>query len=135
MTWIKDISVTITPDLPVWPGDARPVVELESIEENGAVIHVTSIRIGAHTGTHLDAPLHYLPHGGKVPDIALAKLMGDATVVDVGDVVAIDRKVLEERAAHLSTSRVILKSARNKGALFRKDFFYEYSALTPDGAA
>lgn len=135
MAWIKDISLTVTPDLPVWPGDPQPEITLDRIEEDGAIIHVTSLRLGAHTGTHLDAPLHFIPDGKRVPEIDLTRCIGEVVVVDVGSAEVIDRKLLEDLLPDLRTSRVLFKSDRNRGALLNREFFEEYTALSPDAAA
>jgi len=135
MTWIKDISVTLTPDLPVWPGDPQPEVTLDKIEEDGATIHITSLRLGAHTGTHLDAPLHFIPGGKRVPELDLNKFMGEVLVVDVGSVEVIDRDLLEQLIPDLRSPRVLFKSDRNRGALMRREFFEEYTAISPDAAS
>ena len=55
-----DISVTVTSMLPTWPGD--PKVELDRVEkiEEGANANVSRVAMGVHTGTHVDAPYHFL---------------------------------------------------------------------------
>ncbi|MBM3146095.1 MAG: cyclase family protein, partial [Chloroflexi bacterium] len=57
---IHDISLTIHPNLPTWPGD--PKIELQRISkiEDGADANVTHLSATVHVGTHVDAPYHFL---------------------------------------------------------------------------
>lgn len=78
-----DISLPITPDLPVWPGD--PHVKLTSV---GAIAHgdeanVTEVHMCVHTGTHIDAPKHYFDNGKAIDQIPLEKLIGKVLVVEI----------------------------------------------------
>ena len=63
---IYDISLTISPDLPTWPGD--PTLELEKFEsmDKGAHNNVSRISSSVHLGTHVDAPYHFLEDGPKL---------------------------------------------------------------------
>lgn len=77
-----DISLTISPDTPVYPGDPRPGIEsFSSIEYDGFC--VSRIVLGSHTGTHIDAPSHILKEGKAVHEISLEKLIGSAVVLDL----------------------------------------------------
>jgi len=75
-----DLSQKITTQMAVFPGD--PGVSLEpmtSFEKDGCL--VTELRFGSHTGTHLDAPLHFMPNGDPVDEIPLESLSGEAICV------------------------------------------------------
>jgi arylformamidase len=73
-TWM-DVSVPLRTGIVHWPGDPEPTFERISELEQGADANVTLCRMTAHTGTHMDAPAHFLP--GHVPGI-------DAFPVDIG---------------------------------------------------
>ena len=62
-----DITLTISTELPTWPGD--PIIHLERTSkiEEGSDANVTRMDIGVHTGTHVDAPYHFL--GGDTPTV------------------------------------------------------------------
>jgi arylformamidase len=80
---IIDISLGIEPGMPVWPDD--PPVELESA---GAVAagdpaNVSALRLGTHTGTHVDPPAHFFDGGRTVDQLDLDVLVGPATVLDL----------------------------------------------------
>ena len=82
---IYDISLTISPAMPVWPDD--PVVELERIEsmDDGAHVNVSRMSAGVHTGTHVDAPHHFLNDGRTVESLPLDVLTGPCYVAQMPD--------------------------------------------------
>ena len=132
-----DISLTISPSLPVWPGDPRIEFERTSDIEKGDLANVTRMNMGVHTGTHVDAPFHFL--GGKTPTVeqlSLRTLTGRAYVLHLPDEVdAISRKVLEAMEVPPRTRRLLFrtrnsKSWADKAHPFNKDFV----AITADGA-
>lgn len=83
MMKIIDISIPITPDLPVWPGD--PHVKMRSIGAiaDGDEANVTEIHMCVHTGTHIDAPKHYYDDGKSIDQIPMNKIIGKALVVEI----------------------------------------------------
>lgn len=96
MTRIHDISVPIRTGMPVWPSDGT--VELEKFKaiDNGFTSNVTRMVMGTHTGTHVDAPRHFIPGATPVDELDLGVLIGpcmvlDATAADVLSGEVIDR--------------------------------------------
>lgn len=131
---IYDVSVPIGPDLPVWPGDPAPRVERVKRIEHGDGVNVTALSTGVHTGTHVDAPLHFLRDGAPVEALDPKVLMGPARVVDVGDVRRIDADVLDGLDPGGELTRLLLRTSNSalwdEGPRFEPDF----SALDPSGA-
>lgn len=130
-----DITLTISPDLVVWPGD--PPIQLERVDklEEGAVSNVSRINMSAHTGTHVDAPFHFLKNGKTAEQLPLKQLMGRAYVLDLPKVDAITREVLEKSDIPPRTRRVLFKTRNSKlwkeaKGVFQKD----YVALEADAA-
>jgi arylformamidase len=80
---IYDISLTITPGLPVWPGDPSVVLERISKMEDGENNNVSRLAISAHTGTHVDAPYHFIRDGSTIEQLPLDVLVGPAQVVQL----------------------------------------------------
>ena len=77
-----DISVGISPDMLVYPGDPKPQIKtISSIETDGA--NVSGISFGSHTGTHIDAPSHIFEDGVTVDKIQFDGLVGKALVLDL----------------------------------------------------
>lgn len=132
---IYDISVPISPELPTWPGDPTISIETASKIEKSAVVHVTALAIGAHTGTHIDAPWHFLEDGTLIEDISLKVLTGRVYVLELPTVDLITAKVLEEAEIPPRTRRIIFKTTNSQlwhrtTPLFHTDFV----ALSADGA-
>lgn len=79
---VIDISIGISPDMLIYPGDPKPQIEtISSIETDGA--KVSSISFGSHTGTHIDAPSHIFEDGVTIDRIQLDGLVGKALVLDL----------------------------------------------------
>lgn len=79
---ILDISFPISPDMPVWPGDPRPELELVvSLPHHG--VQVSRLILSTHTGTHLDAPRHFIEGGATVDQLDLAALIGPCRVIEI----------------------------------------------------
>jgi arylformamidase len=79
---IIDISLPITPDMPIWPGDPRPQLTLVTTLESDGV-QVSQLVLGTHTGTHLDAPRHFIPGGRTIDRLDLGALVGLCWVIEV----------------------------------------------------
>lgn len=80
---LHDISLTLSETLPTWPGD--PVIQLRQISSiaEGDDANVTQVSMSVHTGTHIDAPDHFLGNGDTVDNIPLDLLVGKAVVVEI----------------------------------------------------
>jgi arylformamidase len=79
---IHDISVPIRPDMPIY--DGNPGVEVERVDAiaDGAPANMSRLTLGVHTGTHVDAPLHFIDGAPGAEGIPLDALYGPAVVVD-----------------------------------------------------
>jgi arylformamidase len=73
MSKLYDISVTVTPQLPVWPGDPAVVLERVTKMEDGEDANISRMNMGVHTGTHVDAPYHFIADGYAVEDLPLMR--------------------------------------------------------------
>ena len=127
---LYDISVPITPgETPVYPGD--PGIEISSWAaiSRGDPANVSSLCFGAHTGTHVDAPAHFIEGAPEVVSLPLEVLTGEAVVVEVpGGVTAIEESHVEGIDGE-NVARVLFKT-RNSAfwadarGQFREDFTY-----------
>jgi arylformamidase len=132
---VYDISVAISPDLPTWPGD--PAVEVDRVEklESGGNSNITRLAFSAHTGTHVDAPFHYLPDGKTVETLSIKTLTGRAYVLDLPDADLITAEVLEAAGIPPRTRRVLFKTRNSKlWARKQKTFHRDYVSISADGA-
>jgi arylformamidase len=78
---IIDISVPIRPGMVTYPGD--PEVRLERVDSiaDGATANISRLDFGVHTGTHVDAPVHFLEGAGGADELELDVLNGPCEVV------------------------------------------------------
>ncbi len=132
---IYDISVPLSAATPTYPGD--PAIEIKSWSElqRGDHANVSLLHFGAHSGTHVDAPSHFIAGGLKVEALPLEKLLGEVTVVEVPlDVMSIDADFVSNNCNEAS-ERILFKTRNssfwnNPEAGFRADYTY----LEPDAA-
>ena len=131
-----DVTLTISPELPVWPGD--PAVELTRVSkiEEGANANVSRLNMGVHTGTHVDAPYHFLKDGKTVETLQLKDLIGRAYVLHLPDSVdTITRDVLENADIPPRTRRVLIRTRNSKlWAEAGSQFNTNYVAIKEDAA-
>ncbi len=79
---IRDISQTLRPGLPVWPGDTGFALDGTWTMEDGAPVNVGRMTMSTHSGTHGDAPLHYGAGEDDIASVSLLPYIGECLVVD-----------------------------------------------------
>ncbi len=124
-----DISLTISPELPVWPGDPKVVLKRVSKISDGANSNVSRLELSVHTGTHLDAPNHFLDQNQTTVDqLSLKTLTGRAYVLHLPDEVdLITRTILENAEIPPRTRRLLLRTRNShewagQARQFNQDF-------------
>jgi arylformamidase len=111
---VIDISVTIRPDMPVWPSDAPVQLYRKAEIEQGANANVSFLAMSAHTGTHVDAPYHFLQDGTTVDKIDLDILIGETEVVQIPPgFQEISAKTLSEIKYNPKCTRVLFKTSNS----------------------
>jgi arylformamidase len=76
---IIDITRPLSEDILIYPGDKRPVFRQA---DRGHYL-ISELHMSTHTGTHIDAPFHYLKAGDTIDNIPLSHVMGPCRVIDV----------------------------------------------------
>lgn len=132
---LLDISLTLSPDLPTWPGDPEIKLERISAVAEGDDANVTQLSMTVHAGTHVDAPVHFLDSAGTIEDLALDLMIGPAVVIELDTRNTITRRDLEQAAIPASAQRILLKTQNShfweqEELTFQKD----YVALEADAA-
>jgi arylformamidase len=128
-----DVSVPISGATPVYDGDPPVEISLKLSMADGDFANVSQICMGVHTGTHVDAPNHFIEGTRRVEDLDLHSLIGPCIVVEIpNDVFAIG-------PGHVSgipdAARILFKTRNSEFwsdpvAGFRKDFTF----ITPEAA-
>ncbi len=126
---IYDVSVPLSAATPTYPGDPGIEIKQWSTLANGDAANVSLINFGLHSGTHVDAPAHFIAGGARVETLPLASLVGEAEVVEVGnDLRVIDEDFVAANCAS-GTQRILFKTRNsafwnNPREGFRRDYTY-----------
>lgn len=132
MPTVYDVTVPLAPGLPAYPGD--PPFEIEAIQRLGsAPFSLSRMSLATHTGTHVDAPAHFLPGGATIDSLPLEILLGKARVVEIPARERIDRADLEPRDLR-DDLRILLKT-RMSGQMLKSGFQEDHLYLSGDAAA
>lgn len=130
---IIDLSVPLDRPLPVWPGDPPPRVRALASLEEGDAARVSALEMCVHTGSHIDAPSHFLPRGGTMSSIPLERLLGPAWVANFSES-AIDAVALQSAGIPSDCTRLLLRTNNSRRWAAETEFSPDYVALTSDGA-
>ena len=80
---VIDLSVPITSNMPVYPGDPEVSLERHLCVSRGHGVNVRSVRLGTHSGTHVDAPNHLRDEWPRLDEVPLERFVGAPVVVDL----------------------------------------------------
>jgi arylformamidase len=116
-----------------WPGEPAPNFELISDMNTGSAANVTMCRMVAHTGTHMDAPRHFLKDGRGIDTFPLEFGIGRARLIEVTDVDIVTHKELEGKGIQ-SGDRVLLKTRNSQLAWPTMDFQENYVGIDSSAA-
>jgi arylformamidase len=121
-SWI-DISATIKSGMVHWPGD--PAINIRQIHSiaKGAEANVSHMSMGSHTGTHMDAPYHFLMKGQGIDKLPFDATVGEARVVEIRDRVCVRPEEL--KAHRIRRGERILFKTRNSRRCWKTDSFVE----------
>jgi len=126
---IYDVTVPVSNELPTWPSD--PGVEITDHRSfaAGDGVNVSMLNLGAHTGTHVDAPAHFIEGAGKVESLSLDALIGEALVIEVPDEFHAIEEEFVQKHYFAGTERVLFKTRNSvfwseANPQFHTDFTY-----------
>ena len=129
---IYDISLEIREDMGVWKDkdDKRPKIEVTSTIETGNA-NESRFHLDAHTGTHVDAPFHFLQDGKKIDEIAADRFLGECIVIDLAKIKnrGIEKKDLVK--AKIRKSDIVILKTSNE---YKKTFDFNFVFLAESGA-
>ncbi len=129
---VYDVTVPLAPGLPVYPGD--PPFEIEPLQRLGsAPFSLSRMSLATHTGTHVDAPAHFVPGGATIDSLPPEILIGKARVVEILARERIERTDLEPQDLR-DDLRILLKT-RMSGQMLKPGFQEDHLYLSGDAAA
>ncbi|HJR66072.1 MAG TPA: cyclase family protein [Gemmatimonadaceae bacterium] len=133
--WI-DVSATLDPArTPVYEGDAPMKFDFLRHMRTGDVVTLSAYSMGAHSGTHVDAPMHFVATGASVDRVELERLIGPARVIDIPDSVqAIDAEELNRHDWN-GAKRVLFRTRSSlRGWMDSVQFHRDFAYIAPDAA-
>lgn len=130
--WI-DISVPIFSGMVHWPDNPPIQVEFVMNMEKGDPCNVSNIAFGAHTGTHMDAPLHFIKGGKPIDQMPLTATVGKARVIAIQDPESIKVAELEQYAIQAG-ERLLFKTRNSTEAWQSNTFVTDFVFIEPEAA-
>lgn len=130
--WI-DITIPLKNGMISYPGDLPVCTSFEQDLENGDEYTLTSVSLSAHSGTHVDAPSHYIRGASTIDTLPFSAINGRSRVIGINDPQSITEAELE--LYNITAGEIILFKTRNS-QLWRSPYFCDdYVFLSTEGAA
>ncbi len=133
--WI-DATTTLDPaTTPVYEGNAPLKFDFVMDMRKGDALTLSSYSLGAHAGTHIDAPMHFVRDGASIDHVPLEALIGPARVIDIPDnVQAIDAAELN-RHQWKGAQRLLFRTrSALRGWMTSPVFHHDFAYVAPDAA-
>ena len=131
--WI-DVSVTLRDGMVHWP-DNPPVSITRQLDiSKGDTANVSMLSMGSHTGTHMDAPLHFVAAGKGLDEMELEATMGPARVIEIDDPVAVSVDSLEDHAIEAG-DRILFKTHNSDRRWVEQPFDEDFVYVSAGAAA
>lgn len=131
-TW-KDVSVPLRDGMAHWPGDPECHIKRVSRMEDGAVCNLTHISMSAHTGTHMDAPRHFIADGRTMEQMPFEAVIGRCRVYELDcedQITADDLKKLRL----VPGQRVLFKTRNSTRSWAMNEFDKDFVSIRQDAA-
>lgn len=129
---VFDVTRPILTGMTVWPGDEGVVLERTASISEGSTVNVSRVQMGVHTGTHVDAPLHFIEGGKSIDQLDTGLFTGWARVVDARQVKSIGPEIVRQIGL-LKGDAVFFRTAYSDKTL-EEPFDTGYTGLTPEAA-
>ena len=129
---VIDISVPNGPGQHVYPGDPEPHVEHVHRIVEGKAANVSLLVLGSHTGTHVDAPYHFIEGGARLGDVSLDRMVGEALVLDMRGRAVVDRAAVAD--APIRNGDIVLFHTDNSERWAQPGFQRDFTYVTEDAA-
>ncbi len=124
-----DLSVTINPQTPVYPGDPPvKVVSVATMGKDGYSDH--TITLGTHAGTHIDAPMHMVDGGQSLDEIATSHFVGRGQLIDATNGFSLGAL----QKGNLQTGDIVLFYTGMAKHWSEPAYFEAWPAMTPEMA-
>jgi arylformamidase len=130
--WI-DVSVSLRSGMVHWPDNPPVRIERALNIEHGDVANVSEISMGAHTGTHMDGPIHFVRQGKGLDEMPLEATMGLARVIEVSDPESIKPDELDPHGLRRN-ERILFKTQNSARHWSTEDFIKDFVYVSQEAA-
>jgi len=129
---VYDISIEIREGMGVWKNkdNKRPEIEVTSTIKTGNA-NESRFHLDAHTGTHIDAPFHFLNNGKKIDVIPVDKFLGESIVVDLTNIKKRGIEKLDLIKSKIRKGDIVILKTSNK---YKQNFDFDFVYLAESGA-
>ncbi len=128
---LLDISLTVTEDMPHYPGKLSPRREIIMDMEQGHIANCSAIYLDCHVGTHIDSPRHFTRDGITIDGVDMGRLCGPCRVIEIRD----RREILPEDLADApENGRILFKTCGSALLAAGDDDPTKYAYLIPETA-
>jgi arylformamidase len=133
--WI-DATATLDPaTTPVYEGDAPMKFDFLKDMRKGDGFTLSVYSMGAHSGTHIDAPMHFILNGAPIDRVPLEPLIGSARVIEIPDAVQAINAAELSRHNWLGAERVVFRTRSTlRGWMSSPTFHRDFAYVAPDVA-
>jgi arylformamidase len=128
---IFDVTVAISEKMPIYAGDPPAVVESAKQLSAGESSNISRLAFGAHTGTHVDAPNHFIDGSRRIDQLDLHKLIGRCRLIRVADEV---QTIGPEHIGDIEGIERVLFKTRNSAYWNDSEFHSDFAHLSPAAA-
>lgn len=130
--WI-DASAPVSDGMVHWPEDPAVEISLALSIERGEPANVTKLAMSAHTGTHLDAPRHFIADGPGIDTIPHDAVVGAARVIEITNPEVVTAGELESHEL-ASGERILLRTRNSQRRWWREEFQPDFVHIEPAAA-
>ena len=127
-----DLTLPISENTLLYPGDSAPLLAKESDIKKGDDLTASHLSINCHVGTHVDGPAHFLGDGETLDELGLERFHGPALVCDFPDCDVITLKNVQN--FEIPECHHILLKTKNSTLLQQETFLQDYCTLSPEAA-
>jgi len=135
---IIDLTLTVSDKIPTFPGSPQPsFIPWENVKEDGYNLEL--LFLSTHTGTHMDAPYHFLEKGAKIHEISLKKLVSEAVLIkskkkDGESITKIDIQKFEKKHGKIASFSSVIFYTGWQRNLQKKYYFTNNPGLSVSAA-
>jgi arylformamidase len=128
-----DVSAPVYSGMVHWPGDPEVKITRELDMAQGSVCNLSHLSMGAHTGTHMDAPLHFVANGESIDKLPLDATIGSCRVIELKARTAIRPEHLKPHRLRKG-ERVLFKTSNSRKSWKTDRFDEKFVSISKEAA-